>query len=49
MALNPYKWDNIGIDYYFPSHKITLNNKEITSSNRPCSNEERLLGILLEN
>lgn len=46
IALNPYKWHNIRIDDYFPSHKIALNKKEITNL---FSNEERLLGIPLEN
>ena len=46
IALNPYKWHNIGIDDYYPSHKIVLNKREITSS---FSNEEKRLGIPLEN
>ena len=41
MILNPGKFHGIVIGDNDPSHKITLNNNEIASSN-----DEKLLGIL---
>ena len=43
MVLNPGKFHYIVIGDDDPSHKITLNNNEIASSN-----EEKLLGIFLD-
>ena len=43
MVLNPGKCHYIVVGDDSPSHKIILNNNEIA-----CSNEERLLGILLD-
>ena len=44
MVLKPSEYHNIVIGNDDPSHKIILNNNEIASSN-----EEKLLGILLDN